>query len=309
MLDTPTLVLLVILVIILVIAMFIQFRYLRPKKDDAIEKALDRDEAYNAMTTTQAVSVTLKDKGRDISGADRLLIEAELAYNRRDYLKCIDASKRAKDHLATAPMVKDLLGPVVDSEPENPDEPLPEQPKISEVRKLPPNYLESKFMIETTKDDIDRCAAEGKDVSASVCLLDEAKMAFECKEYDVALRKSLKAKKSTETATEMAKDKIVEIAPPVKTVKRDIVNDSSKVGLCANCGAEALPDDNFCAQCGRPIERKRICPTCKAEVSEDDIFCRKCGTEVRTAYQCPECGFVATDEDPVCVKCGARFQK
>jgi ribosomal protein L40E len=309
MLDTPTLVLLVILVIVLVIALFIQFRYLRPKRDDAIEIALDRDDAYNAMTTAQAVSATLKDKGRDTSGADRMLIEAELAYNRGDYLKCTDASKRAKDSLATAPMVEGGIVPVIDSTPDQPDEPLPEQPKISEARKLPPNYLESKFMIETTKDDIDKCAAEGKDVSASVCLLDEAKMAFECKEYDVALRKSLKAKKATEISTEPVKEKIVEIAPPIKTVKRDIVNDSSKVVLCANCGAEALPDDNFCAKCGKPIERKRVCPTCKADVSEDDVFCRKCGTEVRTAYQCPECGFVATDDDPVCVKCGARFQK
>jgi predicted RNA-binding Zn-ribbon protein involved in translation (DUF1610 family) len=294
--------------IVLVIALYIQFKYLRPKRDDAIETALNRDDAYNAMTTAQAVSITLRDKGRDTSEADRVLIEAELAYNRGDFLKCIDASKRAKDYLATAPLAKDGGLGIIDDSPAHQDESLPEQPKIAEARKLPPNYLESKFMIETAKDEIDRCAACGKDVSESVCLLDEAKMAFECKEYDVALRKSLKAKKGTEGSTEAAKERNVELVPPIKTVKRDVVKDSPKGGICANCGTYARDDDNFCAKCGKPIERKRVCPTCKADISEDDVFCRKCGTEVKTAYQCPECGFVASDDDPVCVKCGARFQ-
>ena len=294
----------------MVIALYIQFRYLRPKRDDAIEMALNRDDAYNAMTTTQAVSITLREKGRDTSEADRVLIEAELAYNRSDFLKCIDASKRAKDYLAAAPMAKDGgMGAMADDAPAQQGEPLPEQPKISEARKLPPNYLESKFMIETAKDEIDRCAAEGKDISESVCLLDEAKLAFECKEYDLALRKSLKAKKGAEASTGPAKERVVEIVPPIKTVKRDMVKDSPLGGQCASCGTFARDDDNFCAKCGKPIERKRVCPTCKADISEDDVFCRKCGTEVRTAYKCPECGFVATDDDPVCVKCGARFQK
>jgi hypothetical protein len=297
----------VILAIILGVALYIQFKYLRPKRDDAIETALDRDEAYNAMATAQAVSATLREKGRDTRDADLVLVEAELAYDRGDYQKCIDASKRAKDRLAVAPMVNvDIISP--DPVPAQPEEAQPEQPKISEARKLPPNYLESKFMISTAKDEIDRCAAEGRDVSESVCLLDEATMAFECKDYDMALRKSLRAKKTVESPADPTKERTAEIAPPIKTVKRDIVNDAPKGGQCANCGTYAKDDDNFCAKCGKPIARNRVCPTCKADVSEDDVFCRKCGTEVRTAYKCPECGFVATDDDPVCVKCGARFQ-
>ncbi len=302
-------VLLVILGIILVIALYIQFKYLRPKKDDAIDMAVERDSAYNAMTTAQAVSTTLRDRDRDTSEADRLLIEAELAYNRGDFLKCIDTSKRAKDFLATSPSSKVELEPTVAGEAAPAEEAQPEQPKISDIKKLPSNYLESKFMIDTAGDEIDRCREEGKDVSASVCLLDEAKMAFDCKQYDVALRKSLKAKKSTETTTDPEPKRIVEITPPVKTVKRDVVKESRSATQCANCGAEVLDDDSFCAKCGKPIERKLACPTCGVEVSEDDVFCRKCGTEIKTTYQCPECGAVATDDDPVCVKCGARFEK
>jgi Double zinc ribbon len=279
--------------IILAIALFIQFRYLRPRRDDAIEMALNRDDAYNALTTAQAVSSALKDKGRDTKEADLLLVEAELAYNRGDFLKCTDASKRAKEYLAVAPMAIVDFTTTPETSTDQPNEPLPEQPKISEARKLPPNYLESKFMIATAADEIERNRSEGKNVTASVCLLDEAKMAFDCKDYNVALRKSLKAKKSAEAPTEPAPNKPVEIiklekAPepvlPERTVAKETENPpatKANQDRCASCGTSARDDDNFCAKCGKPIERKRLCANCGAELSEDDVFCRKCGTEVR----------------------------
>jgi hypothetical protein len=280
--------------VILVVALFIQFRFLRPKRDDAIEMALDRDDAYNAMTTAQAVSTALRDKGRDTKEADRLLIEAELAYNRGDYLKCTDASKRAKDYLAIAPMAKVDFVSMPEARPGPSDQPLPEQPKISEVRKLPPNYLESKFMITTAADQIDRSRLEGKNVTTSVSLLDEAKMAFDRKDYDMALRKSLKAKKGAEASAEPNQDKVDEVPmlvkaadaiPPADIVDREIPDIPSSAALCASCGAEARDDDNFCAKCGKPIERERLCPNCGAKLAEDDAFCRKCGTEIKTAHQ------------------------
>jgi ribosomal protein L40E len=274
--------------IALVIALVIEFRYLRPKKDDAIEKALDRDDAYNAMTTAQAVSNALRDKGRDTKEADRLLVEAELAYNRGDYLKCTDASKRAKDYLAIAPMAKPDFTPLSEDKPEPTDQPLPEQPKISEVKKLPPNYVESKFMITTAADHIEKGRSEGRDVTASVCLLDEAKMAFDCKDYDTAFRKSLKAKKAAEGTAEPATERIVEVAMPVKadqvikSVDQGASPDIPATVSCAKCGAEARADDSFCAKCGTPIVSRRLCSQCGADLSLDDLFCRKCGTEAVT---------------------------
>jgi hypothetical protein len=274
--------------IVLVIALFIQFRFLRPKRDDAIEKALDRDDAYNAMTTAQAVSNALRDKGRDTKEADRLLVEAELAYNRGDYLKCTDASKRAKDYLTIAPMAKPDFAPLSEDKPEPSDKPLPEQPKISEVKKLPQNYLESKFMINTAADHIEKGRSEGKDVTASVCLLDEARMAFDCKDYDTAFRKSLKAKKVAEETAEPDPDSIVEVAMPVRTVEvikpahEEVAQEHPGAASCAKCGTEARDDDNFCAKCGTPIVRRRLCSQCGAELSEDDLFCRKCGAEAKT---------------------------
>ncbi len=274
--------------IVLVIALFIQFRILRPKRDDAIEMALDRDDAYNAMTTAQAVSNALRDKGKDTKEADLLLVEAELAYNRGDYLKCTDAAKRAKDYLATAPMAKPDFTPLSEEKTEPSDQPLPEQPKISEVKKLPPNYLESKFMITTAADHIEKGRSEGKDVTASVCLLDEAKMAFDCKDYDTAFRKSLKAKKAAEGTTEPAQEGTVPAAmqtKPVEIVKLpspEAAKELPTAASCAKCGTEARDDDNFCAKCGSPIVRKRLCSQCGVELSPDDLFCRKCGAEAKT---------------------------
>ena len=308
--------LIIILLIILGIAVFVEFKYIRGKKDESIDRALNKDEAFNALNTTQAVSRALKDKGRDTGPAEMELLRASLACDRRDYLECIESVKKAKMLLDAAPFVAFEEEPKkfpIKNEPadqeEEEEEEGQEHANIGETRKLPPNYLESKFMIVTAGDEIERSRSEGKDVTASVCLLDEAKMAFECKEYDVALRKSLKAKKGTGAGSETIERKVSEIAPPTKMIMKDIAEEPSDMVRCEKCGVKAKDDDNFCAKCGNPIERKQSCPNCGAEVSEEDVFCRKCGTGVKTAYRCPKCGSVATDDDPVCVKCGARFEK
>jgi predicted amidophosphoribosyltransferase len=110
----------------------------------------------------------------------------------------------------------------------------------------------------------------------------------------MALRKSLKAKKGAEASAEPNQDKVDEVPmlvkaadaiPPADIVDREIPDVPSSTGLCASCGAEARDDDNFCAKCGKSIERERLCPNCGAKLAEDDAFCRKCGTEIKTAHQ------------------------
>jgi predicted RNA-binding Zn-ribbon protein involved in translation (DUF1610 family) len=304
--------LVIVLLIVLGIALFFEFRYIRGKKDDTIDLALNKDEAFNTLNTTQAVSRALKDRGRDTGPAEMELLRASLAYDRRSYVESIESVKKAKKLLDEAPTLALPDEPEkvpLESDPSEEEEKVQEHANIGETRKLPPNYLESKFMINTAGDEIEKSRSEGKDVTASVCLLDEAKMAFDCKDYDVALRKSLKAKKGAEGTSEPVVQEVVRAAPPAKMVRAAIVEEPLDTVRCANCGVEARDDDSFCAKCGRPIERKQECPKCGAEISDEDVFCRKCGTEVKTAYQCPECGAAVTDEDPVCVKCGARFEK
>ncbi len=281
-------ILVIVLLIVLGIAVFIELRYIRSKRSDGIERALEKDESFNALNTTKAVGRVLKDKGRDTSKAEMELLRASLAYDRSDYAECMDSVDKAKKLLDSAPDVgfanEAANESVVDGGiPE--EEPVQEQATIVEARKLPPNYLESKFMIATAGDEIERSRLEGKDVSGSICLLDEARIAFESKDYDLALRKSLKAKKGAEASSEPAQIEVVKIVPPIKTVEKDIVKDSSSPSACTNCGADARIDDVFCAKCGKPIVRTRVCDSCGTKLSEDDAFCRKCGTEVKTAHQ------------------------
>lgn len=303
--------LIIVLLVVLAIAVFVEIKYIRGKKDDNIDRALDKDEAFNALNTTQAVSRALKDKGRDTGPAEMELLRASLAYDRRNYLECIESVKKAKKLLDEAPTVAFEVEPKkvpLKVQPIGEEEEVQEHANIGETRKLPQNYLESKFMIATAGDEIESGRSAGKDVTSSVCLLDEARMAFECKDYDLALKKSLKAKKAIEAPLELQKPKTIESNDRTATVAKD-VEVGENAAFCAKCGAKAKDDDNFCAKCGNIVGSKPECPNCGAEVSLEDIFCRKCGAEIKTAYQCPECGAVATDDDPVCVKCGARFEK
>ena len=113
-------------------------------------------------------------------------------------------------------------------------------------------------------------------------------MAFDCKDYDTAFRKSLKAKKAAEGTAEPALEGTVPAAMPTKPVEivklpsPEAIKELPSAASCAKCGTEARDDDNFCAKCGSPIVRKRLCSQCGAELSPDDLFCRKCGAEAKT---------------------------
>jgi len=67
---------------------------------------------------------------------------------------------------------------------------------------------------------------------------------------------------------------------------------------CANCGAELLKTDKFCAKCGakvvvpvspvfesseeraETVKAERVCPTCQNVITDDSAFCEKCGTQL-----------------------------
>jgi class 3 adenylate cyclase/tetratricopeptide (TPR) repeat protein len=48
------------------------------------------------------------------------------------------------------------------------------------------------------------------------------------------------------------------------------------VNTCPSCGADALPGERFCGQCGASL--LRACPSCGAENPPDHRFCGSCGT-------------------------------
>lgn len=69
------------------------------------------------------------------------------------------------------------------------------------------------------------------------------------------------------------------------------MNEENKV--CKNCGALLKSDENFCTECGTPIEKNSVqnntntdtsltkhCNSCGAVIKEDQIFCPSCGHKI-----------------------------
>ena len=49
--------------------------------------------------------------------------------------------------------------------------------------------------------------------------------------------------------------------------------------VCKKCGAQILPDDQFCPECGAKVIRKKRCPECGELYKVGTKFCPHCGAE------------------------------
>ena len=49
--------------------------------------------------------------------------------------------------------------------------------------------------------------------------------------------------------------------------------------VCKKCGAQILPDDQFCPECGAKVIRKKRCPECGELYRVGTKFCPNCGAE------------------------------
>lgn len=283
-------VLLAILFVVLLVAIYLEFKYLRPKRRDDIEIALTQDDAYNAITSTKAVSNSLRGMGKQTGPADAMLLKAEMEYERKDYVKAIATAKAARDMLLQAKDVEVFEEkkpqPAHGMEVEGAEEPATEEKaeevSVHDVKKLPPNYLESKFLIETTKEDLEKAKAADRECSEAEASLSESERCFDDKDYSGALRCCMKAKRSL---AGKGKEAVAEkSAPPVPSEpakQKATQKEVAPVGVkCQKCGALANDDDNFCPKCGGKIERKENCGKCGTPISPDDEYCRKCGEKL-----------------------------
>ncbi len=261
---------------------WLELRYIKRRRIDA-DVAVDQDHVYNSLATYKAVSDSLRAQGRDTTEADILLFQAEGAYKRGQYMDCEELSGRAKTALRNAPQ-KEVPAPPPQPEEivheagsaEAPVAPLTSAPMAQndttrpaevpslKTRKMPCNYLESKFVIESTRSLLDDAPERKRDVAR--CMLDDAEACFEEADYTDALRHAVKAKKLLE-GNEEASAAAEDDEPPTK----DTID-------CAGCGSAMSEDDAFCFACGAPAMRS--CPSCSAELIEGDVFCRKCGTKL-----------------------------
>jgi len=293
------------------LVLYVELRYMRKRNKSKIDVRMTKDEAYNGIVTTRAVARVLREKGTDTSEAELLLLKAEGAYGRRDYLICKEAVEEAKMSLER--------GKSRVTEPPEPEESIPQiisdaeekgleaeekgleaeekgleaeekgleaeeevresTPLFEEAKKLPENYLQSKFMISSVRSGLESLSSE-RETSEAISWLARAESSFKAGEYTDAFSQACKARKSLDTSP--LRDKatsaveMIETEPP-ETEER--IHEPIEMPLrCSECGAELLEGDMFCAQCGAPVRRRIMCPSCGAEAREGDRFCRHCGS-------------------------------
>lgn len=264
---------------VLAIVLYLEVRYMKSRRKDKVDVALVRDDAYNALMTTQAVSRALKDQGRNTKEADLLLVKAEATYERRDYLMCKELAEEARSVLKQTRAEEktetlERIAPRPVAEPET-DQP----PPLQEIKKLPQNYLESKFMIETARMCIDAASQQGVDIIEAERTLAVARECYDRTEYTEALKHALRAKKTAEGQKAPPR---AEAKPP--EVKREEPEEPMRPpaeAACGSCGRPVDESDNFCRKCGAEIIRVPKCPSCGLEVDENDAFCRRCGAKLK----------------------------
>ncbi len=302
-LDATTIITFVLLVV-LAVAVYYEIRFIRSRKKKGPDTS-SIDDTYNQIITTRAVSQNLKKKGNDTKDADLLVIEAEAAYDRGNYAAArnsIDRAKVALQHVKPLPnaIEEEPKHPIKETafERSGPDAPYiePSYEVPFQKAKLPKDYIESKFMICSVRDDVARMKAEGSDVSQIESSLDQAQQLFDQQKYTDSLRFAMKAKHALEepsppVARPPAHERMPEAAP------------EKKIEYCKKCNALIDEGDTFCRRCGAKVERIPHCPSCGAEAAGDDVFCRKCGNQLRSLFTCPVCNAEVGEADERCPKC------
>ncbi len=260
---------------------------LMKKREVRMAATIAKDDAYNATVTTKAVARNLKAQGYDVSGAERLIGQAEAAIEMGNFKA---AGGYAGDAKAALYAVKQRGVAVTvstrteTSPPETKSTPgaaagRSAVPGGRQKEELPRNYAQASFAISTLREAARNAQAEGADASATVELLAQAEEAFRQGNYDSALNTALKARK--EGIAESGG-----IQGGLGTVK-DGGRKASGAPVPTPASAEARPD-------------------CAAPLKEGDSFCRKCGTAFN--FICPNCGCKLESGDVFCGKCGAGLK-
>jgi len=284
-LGDPTIWLVLIIVVIFAAVVYFEFKVLRKRHAAKIEAQIHVDDIYNQIITTQAISRSLKGQGANTRSADLALVEAEAAWQRRNYTEARGAIDRAKTFLKDVKITSDPLQSLTSVKEANRTD-LPEESlevPFQEAKKLPPNFMESKFMISSVRDEVELKRREGADVSKAEENLVQAEAAFGGQDYTAALKFALRGKRALEPGSDLCgppEAKTMDLTgtekiPSMKVVKQAVIK-------CAFCNADLESDDLFCRKCGRQVERRILCPKCNKEVDPDDAFCRKCGATLRS---------------------------
>ncbi len=249
------------------------------------------DDAYNQIQIVKSMTKVMKNKGHNVEPVESMIAKAERAYNNQRYLESIDITnnaKRALLRLKEESKVEDSLSPEVkeeleiikkiEEEPEKDDMP----PQIKDfVKKLPPNYLQSKFEIGVVEEKIVKME-DGQLKEYAKLYVEKAKKAFDMGDYSEALKLAVKSNRIIDSG-ELPENIPTreEQKPLVVTPLIEEEEEKEEELHCPNCGAVVRPEDKYCWNCGAKLVFIYKCPNCGAEVSSEDKYCRNCGYKLR----------------------------
>ena len=260
------------------------------------EKNLGED-AYNQIQMLDSMIKMMNRKGYNTSSVESMLLKAREAYDDENYASCMEIINNAKRILMKIDKiteVEDKVSPTVAEEMKiikrieeeaTGNEELPPQVKEFE-RKMPSNFLQSKFEIKVVEEKILK-KEEGEVKQAAMLYLNKAKEYFENREYTEALRFAVKSNRILDTNEipegEFAVPQTAPSPPPPSQPQEETQEEIEveEELHCPNCGAVVKPGDKYCWNCGAKLVFIYKCPNCGAEVSSEDNYCRHCGYKLK----------------------------
>ncbi len=294
--GNSTLVFFVIFIVVFIVGIAYALMLLKKRANTKVNKLKEsnvEDDAYNQIQIVKSMAKVMKGKGYNVEPVENMILKAEKAYEYQRYLESIDITnnaKRALLRLKEESRMSDGVSPEVEKELEiikkienEPDkEEMPPQVKDF-VKKLPPNYLQSKFEIGVVEEKIMKME-DGQLKEYAKLYAHKAKEAFDVGDYSEALRFAVKSNRIIDTGElpQVTKVEKKEEAKPV--VVSPLIEDKEEEGEelhCPNCGAVVRPEDKYCWNCGAKLVFIYKCPNCGAEVSSEDKYCRNCGYKLR----------------------------
>ena len=246
------------------------------RKSEPVETMAER--AHNLILTTKSISRTRANQGIDTLEADSILRKANSDESAKDYSSAIERAEAAKlvllmakrEHSARNPDApvstnadnRPMNQSIYDSE----DVPL----SVSQTREkkdmdsLPTNYVQAKFMLNTTKDLLDK---KGISSGEAYDFYKKARKFFDQEDYSSALSHAIKADRLMDSET------LELIGEEKQEDEEEII-----IYVCPGCDNEIADDDAFCRECGENLDTG--CPGCGESIETTDKFCRKCGYKI-----------------------------
>jgi len=241
-----------------------------------------KEEAFNTLSSTQAIAQALRNTGLEVPEAQNLLTQAQLAYELGDYETANQKANEAKEGLLAAKLKQNLSRQAPKSDnpqpalalepaPPEPSEPIPDKARLT--RDFPPNYLRARFELNLARDALQEASQKGRVNSGAENLFAKSERAFAAEDYESALRFSLEVKRDLGGSSLPN--------PPIRASAGGLSPSGLEASRCGSCSAPVQGEDTFCRKCGTKIERTAFCTQCGKKADGADQFCRGCGRTLK----------------------------